>query len=51
MANVLDCIPEVSEFDLQLHYYIHFLTNTLGKVMDLLILPALFVSKDGFGIK
>ena len=31
MAKVLDCNLEVSKFDLQLCYYIHFQTNALGK--------------------
>ena len=31
MAKVLDCGLEVSKFKLQLCYYIHFQTNTLGK--------------------
>ena len=31
----------VSEFKLQLRYYVHFRTNTLGKGMDPLILPAM----------
>ena len=47
-----------SKFELQLYYYVHFQTNTLGKgmnplillVMDL-ILSLLFFCKDGFGIK
>ena len=58
IVKVLDCGIVVSEFELQLHYYVHFQTNTLGKGMNLLILPAmgykaslLFFKKDGFGIK
>ena len=31
----------VTEFELQLHYYIHFQINTLGKGMNPLILPAM----------
>ena len=31
----------VSEFKLQLRYYVHFWTNTLGKGMNPLILPAM----------
>ena len=31
VANVLDCSVIVREFKLQLHYYVHFWTNTLGK--------------------
>ena len=34
MVKVLDCSLKVSEFKLQLHYYIHFLTNTLGKMYE-----------------
>ena len=48
----------VSEFELQSLYYVHFRTNIHGKGMNPLILPAiswilplLFFSKDGFGIK
>ena len=41
MAKVLNCSLEVIEFELQSHYYAHFLTNTLGKGMKLLIPPAM----------
>ena len=41
MVKAMDCEIVVSEFELQLHYYIHFWTNTLGKGMNLLILPAM----------
>ena len=37
MAKVLDGDPEVSEFELQLRYYVHFRTNTPGKDMNPLI--------------
>ena len=37
MANVLDCDLFVNEFKLQLRYYVHFRTNTLGKCMNLFI--------------
>ena len=30
IAKVLDCSLKVSEFELQLHYYVHFRTNTLS---------------------
>ncbi len=40
-ANMLDCDIVVSEFKFQLHYYIHFRANTLGKGMNPLILPAM----------
>ena len=39
MANMLDIV--VSDFDLQLCYYIHFWTNTLGKTMKPFISPAM----------
>ena len=31
MAKVLDCSLKVSEFELQLHYYIHFRINNFGE--------------------
>ena len=31
MVKVLDCGIVVNEFELQLHYYINFWTDTLGK--------------------
>ena len=31
----------VSEFELRSHYYVHFRTNTFGKSMNPLILPAM----------
>ena len=37
MANVMDCGLKISEFELQLCYYIHFQSNTLGKGMNPLI--------------
>ena len=39
MAKALDCRFEVSEFELQSRYYIHFQTNTLGRGMNLIIPP------------
>ena len=33
-ANVLNYDIVVSEFELQSYYYVHFLTNSLGKRMD-----------------
>ena len=58
MTKVLDCSLKVSEFQLHLHYYIHFCTNTLGKGMNPFIplamsriVSLLFFYKDGFGIK
>ena len=37
MAEVLDCGLEVSEFERQSCYYVHFQNNTLGKRMNFLI--------------
>ena len=57
MVKAMDCGIVVSEFKIQLLYYIHFQTNNLGKGMNLLILPAmgeivpLFIWKDCFGTK
>ena len=55
---MLDCNIVVSEFELQSHYYMHFLTNSLRKGMNLLIPPAIgsivplpFFYKDCFDIK
>ena len=39
MAKVLNCSLKISKFELQLHYYIHFWTNTLVKGMNLLSFP------------
>ena len=59
MANVLDCSIVESEFELQLPYYVHFRTNTLGKGMKHFI-PSfvvgqiallLYFYKDHIGIK
>ena len=41
MVKVMDYGIVVSKFVLQLHYYIHFRVNTLGKGMNPLILPAM----------
>ena len=41
MIKAMDCGIVVSEFVLQLRYYIHFQTNTLEKGMNPLILPAM----------
>ena len=58
MVKAMDCGIVVSEFVLQLRYYVHFRANTLGKGMNPLILPALgnivpllFFEENGFGIK
>ncbi len=40
VANVLNYGLEVSKFELQSYYYIYCRTNTLGKAMKLLIIPA-----------
>ena len=39
MGKVLDCGLEVSEFEFQLCYYIHFQTYAIRKGMNLLIPP------------
>ena len=39
VVNVLDCNILESEFDPQLHYYIHFQTNMFGKGMSLPLPP------------
>ena len=41
MVKVMDCGIVISEFELQSHYVVHFRTNTLGKGMNPLILPAM----------
>ena len=41
MLKAMDCGIVVSEFVLQSRYYVHFQTNTLGKGMNPLILPAM----------
>ena len=39
--QAMDCRIVVREFVLQSRYYIHFRTNTLGKGMNPIILPAM----------
>ena len=59
MANVLEFDDRESKFELQLHYYVPFLTNTLGKgikkgVMTpvmVLVVPLLFFYKYDFAFK
>ena len=41
VVKTMDCRIIVREFEFQLCYYIHFWTNTLGKGMNPLILPAM----------
>ena len=41
MLKAMDRGIVVSEFVLQSRYYVHFRANTLGKGMNLLILPAM----------
>ena len=41
MVKVMDCRTVVSEFVLQSRYYVQFRTNTPGKGMNPLILPAM----------
>ena len=58
VANVLDCNIVVRKFKHQLHDYVPFKTNTLGKVMNPFISPAmnwieplLYFYKYSFDIK
>ncbi len=37
VSNMVDCDIVVSEFKLQLRYYVHFRTNTLEKSMNTVI--------------
>ena len=41
MVKAMDCGIVVSEFEFQSRYSVHFRTNTLGKGMNPLILPAM----------
>ena len=41
MVKALDCRNVVSEFELQLRYYVYFRTNTLGKGVSPLIFPVM----------
>ena len=41
MVKALDCTIVVRDFKLQSCYYVHFWTNTLGNVMNPLILPSM----------
>ena len=41
MVKATDCGIVVSEFELQSRSYVHFRTNTFGKGMNPLILPAM----------
>ena len=41
MVKAMDCGIVVSEFVLQLRYYVHICANNLGKGMNPLILPAM----------
>ena len=41
MVKAMDCGIVVSEFELQLRYYVHFQANTLGKGMNPFFLPAM----------
>ena len=41
MVKAMDCGIVVREFVLQSGVYVHFRANTLGKGMNLLILPAM----------
>ena len=37
MAKMLDCSLQVSEFEFQLRFYVHFRTYTIEKSVNLLI--------------
>ena len=41
MVKAMDSRIVVSEFEFQSRYYVHFGTNTLGKGMNPIILPAM----------
>ena len=41
MVKAMDCGIVVSEFELEFHYYVPFQSNTVGKGMNPLILPAM----------
>ena len=41
MVYAMDCGIVVGKFVLQSRYYVHFQTNTFGKGMNPLILPAM----------
>ena len=41
MVKLLDCGIVVNKFEFQCCYYVYFLTNTLGKDMNPLSLPAM----------
>ena len=41
MVKAMDCGIVIHEFVLQSRYYVHFRTNTLGKGMNPVILPAM----------
>ena len=41
MVKAMDCEIVVSEFEVQLRYYVHFRTNTPGKGLNPLIVLAM----------
>ena len=41
MVKALDCEIVVTEIELQLRYYVYFRINTIGKDMNVFILPAI----------
>ena len=43
MVKAMDCEIVVTEFEFQSRYYIHFRANTLGKGMNPIIPPQLWV--------
>ena len=58
MVKAMVSVIVVSEFELHSRYYVHFRTNTPGKVINPLIIPdigliviPLSFQKDGFSIE
>ena len=54
MANTINYSLEISKFELQLHYYVHFQTNAFEKGITphiCQIVSLLFNYKDNFGIE
>ena len=46
MTKVLNCSLEVSEFEIQSRYYVHFRTNTFGKGIELPYLSSYVVNEN-----
>ena len=58
MAKIIECGLEVSTFEFQSRYYVHFPTNTLRKGIENLLsfqlrgqITLLLFYKSGFGVK